>query len=242
MENDKNFKTINILSKGYGIIPKKVMLDKELSIEAKAIYSFFCSFTGNGDTAFPSVSLITSSLGISRQRYNKHRGILEQKGYIKVTQQRLGKGSFKNNIYQLFNEVPSLQNPTTGKPTTDSPTTENITNNINSLKSNSINNNKEIKDNALFESWWDLYNKKKARPKALSAFNSALKKHDYETIEKGTINYLKSIEDKQYQSYPAKFLNQEQYMDEHSYKDNNVYENTTATGNTSVGHDYLDGL
>lgn len=242
METGDKLQLSNVLSEGYGIIPKKLMKDKELTIEAKAIYAFLASYTGKGDTSFPSLGLITSSLGISRQRYNKHRELLVDKGYIEIKRVRdktgkLGKNIFKINLYN-----PLLQKPTMEKPTLDNPSLENVTHNNNSSNNNSINNNKEIKDNALFESWWDLYNKKKARPKALSAFNSALKKHDYETIEKGTINYLKSIEDKQYQSYPAKFLNQEQYMDEHSRKDNNVYENAADAGSTSAGHDYLDGL
>ena len=41
---------------GYGIIPKYVMLDPDLTIEAKAIYAYFCSFAGSGNTAFPSRS------------------------------------------------------------------------------------------------------------------------------------------------------------------------------------------
>ena len=34
--------------KGYGIIPKAVMLDQRLTIQAKAIYAYFRSFAGAG--------------------------------------------------------------------------------------------------------------------------------------------------------------------------------------------------
>lgn len=241
MENS-SLKVTNILSEGYGIIPKKVMRDEALSIEAKAIYAFLSSFTGKGNVAFPSIGHITTKLGISEHRFYKHRKILIEKGYLKIEKIRNDNGIYTKNHYILNYEVPHEQKPHVDNPHVDKPRVDNVGTNKNIFNNNSINNNKEIKDNALFESWWDLYNKKKARPKALSAFNSALKKHDYETIEKGTINYLKSIEDKQYQSYPAKFLNQEQYMDEHLRKDNNVYENAAAAGSTSAGHDYLDGL
>lgn len=37
----------SILSKGYGMIPKLVM-QSDISIEAKAIYAYMCSFAGNG--------------------------------------------------------------------------------------------------------------------------------------------------------------------------------------------------
>ena len=53
-----------VMSKGYGTVPKLVMQDLNLSIEAKAIYSYLCSFAGAGKTAFPSVELIKSDLGI----------------------------------------------------------------------------------------------------------------------------------------------------------------------------------
>ena len=43
-----------INSKGYGTIPKAAMIDKNLNIYAKALYAYFCSYTGGGDTCFPS--------------------------------------------------------------------------------------------------------------------------------------------------------------------------------------------
>ncbi len=38
--------------KGFGILPKYVMLDPDLTIEAKTIYAYFCSFAGNGNSTF----------------------------------------------------------------------------------------------------------------------------------------------------------------------------------------------
>jgi hypothetical protein len=40
----------SIFELGYGQIPKKVMMDKRLSVEAKAIYAYFCSYCGGGNT------------------------------------------------------------------------------------------------------------------------------------------------------------------------------------------------
>lgn len=48
--------------------------------------------------------------------------------------------------------------------------------------------------------------KKWIRKKAFSLFKSALKKHDFETIMKGTKKYLNTISNKQYQKYPKTFL------------------------------------
>ena len=58
--------------KGFGILPKYVMLDHDLTLEAKTIYAYFCSFAGNGDTTFPSRSKILSDLPMSKDCYYKH--------------------------------------------------------------------------------------------------------------------------------------------------------------------------
>ena len=84
MEKQNKLDLKGVMSEGYGIIPKKVMKDEDLSIDAKAIYAFIASYAGAGNTSFPSVNLITDMLGISRQRFNKHRRLLEDKGYITI--------------------------------------------------------------------------------------------------------------------------------------------------------------
>lgn len=87
--------------KGYGIIPKAVMLDQRLTIQAKAIYAYFRSFAGAGTVAFPSVSKICYDLGFkTKDTFYKHRKLLEKYGYIKVEQKR-DKGKFTYNIYTL---------------------------------------------------------------------------------------------------------------------------------------------
>ena len=55
-----------ILSKGYGILPKYPMLDRDLHIESKGIYAYFCSLSGSGNTTFPCLSSILGHLGINR--------------------------------------------------------------------------------------------------------------------------------------------------------------------------------
>lgn len=251
MANNDQVQMGNVLSEGYGIIAKKVMKDKDLSIEAKAIYAFLCSYTGKGDTAFPGVSLITGTLGISRQRYNKHREALEAKGYISVIRERKKNGTLGRNTYKINSSIPTLQKPTMDKPTLDSPaldepTMDNLTNNNNISNNNSINNNKRDKNNskehARFSDFYDLYNKKKARPQAVRAFNKAIQNHSYEAIEKGTISYLKSIKsaDKKYQKHPATFLNNECFLDEYDYIKGNLYE---SSGESAPGDDdFLNGL
>lgn len=77
-----------VYKEGYGIIPKLVMKDKKLSIEAKAIYALLCSYAGKGKTAFPSIESQCRSLKISEARYLRHRKFLIEEGYITITQSR----------------------------------------------------------------------------------------------------------------------------------------------------------
>ena len=139
MTEDK-IKLQGIMSEGYGIIPKKVMKDEDLTIDAKAIYAFMASFAGAGNTSFPSVKFITDKLGISRQRFNKHRKLLEDKGYITIKKERKSDGSWESNVYTL-ETLPRLQNPTLDNLTLDNPTSGNVTTNNNTINNNTINNN-----------------------------------------------------------------------------------------------------
>lgn len=91
---------------GYGIIPKMVMLDDKITIEAKGIYSYFCSYAGAGNTAFPPVGKICMDLGVGEDRYYKHLRFLIDLGYIKIKQMRTQKGKLAHNIYTL------IENPT----------------------------------------------------------------------------------------------------------------------------------
>src|SRR5690625_6255981 len=81
------------MTQGYGTIHKKVMKDKDLSIEAKAIYAYLQSYAGAGDTAYPSVSLMSKDLNISERRFYNHRKTLIDKGYILIKQTRNDKRS-----------------------------------------------------------------------------------------------------------------------------------------------------
>lgn len=88
--------------KGFGILPKYVMLDPDLSIEAKTIYAYFCSFAGNGSATFPGRDKILSDLPMSKDAYYKHLRQLTDQGYITVEQQGGKSGAiYGKNIYTL---------------------------------------------------------------------------------------------------------------------------------------------
>lgn len=59
-----------------------------------------------------------------------------------------------------------------------------------------------------FQEWWTVYNKKKAKPKALLAFKRVVKQHSYETLLEKTNVYISGfISDDTFQQYPVSFLN-----------------------------------
>ena len=134
-----------INAQGFGMIAKMVMLDQRLTIEAKAIYSYFCSYAGGGSTAFPSVSKIVYDLKISKDRYYKHFKLLVECGYITIRQTK-DKGKFANNIYRIMsNPVSCPQNEEMDSPCPENSDKENSDTgnqdtNINNININNFNN------------------------------------------------------------------------------------------------------
>lgn len=68
----------------YGVIDRSIMSDRNLTVEAKAIYAYYSSFTGNGPTASIEKNKACEDLCISEERYEKHLKILTDAGYIEL--------------------------------------------------------------------------------------------------------------------------------------------------------------
>lgn len=207
---------------GYGLVFKRVMKDRNISIEAKALYSYLSAYAGADESSFPSVELIKHELNIGKQRYQRARRELENAGYLQVDRKQNG-NIYGSNLYTLFHNPRQVDiRPVDSQPveiqSVDSqPTTNNsITNNNITSNSKTINNSATDVTRERFEEWWKLYDKKLDKKKAFSLFKSALKKHEFETIMNGTREYLKTITDKQYQKYPKTFLSQESYLNDFS--------------------------
>lgn len=85
---------------GFGQVKRSVMRDKNLSIEAKAIYAYFCGFAGNDTKAYPLRDTIVEELGISLKRYYKYLKELQDRNIIKIQTIKTESG-FKRNIYYI---------------------------------------------------------------------------------------------------------------------------------------------
>ena len=92
---------------GFGQVKRSVMRDKSLSIEAKAIYAYFCGFAGNDTKAYPLRDTIIAELGISLKRYYKYLKELQARGIIKIQTIKTDSG-FKRNIYYINDCSPDL--------------------------------------------------------------------------------------------------------------------------------------
>lgn len=151
-ERNNSIKLEGIFSNGYGIIPKSIMRDTEISAEAKAIYAYLSSFAGSGNTAFPSVSLMCHELGMGENRFYKHRKQLVDKDYISIEKVQEQNGTWQNNVYTLISKPyrqneGSRQNAGMENEYMDIEGMENEgTNNNSSINNNLTNNNLTNKD------------------------------------------------------------------------------------------------
>lgn len=92
----------NAATHGFGTIPKLVMLDPQLTPQAKAIYAYFASFAGAGTTAFPCRSTIMRELRIgSVETYYQHFNQLIEQSYLSVEQKRRMGGLITASIISM---------------------------------------------------------------------------------------------------------------------------------------------
>lgn len=111
----------------YGDILKVIMKDKRITISAKGIYAYFCSY--QDETLFPDTATMICDLGISRETFNKNIKLLKEYGYLEVIQERIN-GAFSRNVYKICEDnlpdsaKPETEKPTTIKPNSETPSTE----------------------------------------------------------------------------------------------------------------------
>lgn len=145
-----------INSQGFGIIPKLIMQDRNISATAKCIYAYFCSFAGGGGQCFPTRKKICYDLCISQDTLSKHLNQLIKYGYISCEQIKEN-GRFSHNVYTLVTNLPLPKNSDTVKSDTKLPlpkisdTEELDTKNNNNNKNNKEDKKERKKENAKSE-------------------------------------------------------------------------------------------
>ena len=213
---------------GFGIVPKQIMKNNKLSISSKGLYSYLCVYAGNKDTAFPSISLITYELNISKDTFYKYMNELKDNKYI-VTSQIREQGKFSHTIYHL---PPCPNSSDTVISDAESSDTTNVDTKSNSLKKNSLKkNNIEIP----FESIKEIRNKyqgTKCKKDADNKLPKLIKTYGKEQLIRGIDRYIKFVEAERLNGFPTlKFKNESTYwnggyMD---YLDENFKTETTTS-------------
>jgi hypothetical protein len=92
-------------SKGYGLLPKSVMEDENLSIKAKFLYMVHVAFAGNFAKNCLDSGRIIDYIGVSERSYYKYQRELVEKNYLTAEQRYdLGNHRFGVNNYYLSQE------------------------------------------------------------------------------------------------------------------------------------------
>lgn len=127
---------------GYGTVYKEVMKNNDLSIEAKAIYSYLTTYAGSKDIAFPSIKLICYELNISEKRFYKHRKELLDKNIISKHRERTENG-FSKTIYTINHHFVHSQIVRVQNGHGQNGHGQNVGTKNNSFKNNSFKNNSD---------------------------------------------------------------------------------------------------
>lgn len=91
-----------VMAKGFGIICKFPMRDRDLNLAAKGIYALLCCYARDDSSAYPSRATIMETLGIGKEKYYSGLNQLIDQGYISVESSVGEKGRFSHNIYTII--------------------------------------------------------------------------------------------------------------------------------------------
>jgi hypothetical protein len=189
----------------YTVLPNKIFNDG-LSIEAIGLLSYFLSLPH--DWVIYKTQL-HSQLNMGREKLDRVFKELQDKGYVLSVKEMNDKGQFTYN--HIVYDNPYNGEPITDKPHTEKPLTDNqllLSTNEQSTKIKS----KEDKEK-LFESFWNLYDKKVEK----DACKKKFLKLDLPVIEKilqVVPNYVLTTPDKQYRKNPETWINNKCWDDE----------------------------
>lgn len=86
-----------VYAQGFGMLAQKVMLEKELPLQSKAIYAYLASYAGSGKI-YPKRSTILRDLNMNKDTYYKYLNRLVEKSYISISK---AKGFLNKNVYTI---------------------------------------------------------------------------------------------------------------------------------------------
>lgn len=93
----------------WGRVDQSVMRDPALSIEAKGIFAYLCSFADEEGKCYPGIETILSEIGMSKTRYYKYLAELKKCNLIRVEAGQRRQGSFPRNTYYINQSFPQFK-------------------------------------------------------------------------------------------------------------------------------------
>ena len=116
------------------------MQDRNLSLCAKGVYAYFCSYAGAGNICFPSRKKMCYDLGISQDTLGKYLKELIKSSYVSCEQIKEN-GKFSHNVYTINTQIPLPKLPLPKISVSENFGTENLDTNNNNYKNNNYYNN-----------------------------------------------------------------------------------------------------
>lgn len=86
-----------LLQEGYGYIAKWVMQSQDISIRAKALYCYLCSYAGRDGVASPSRKLMCFQLDVNDDSLSKYIKELVNNNFITLSQKKFTKTTYHIN-------------------------------------------------------------------------------------------------------------------------------------------------
>ena len=103
------FEETSLQSYGYGIISQLPMKDRELSIQAKGVYSYLVSCAGNDKQTYPTQEKMCYELGIKKvDTLKKYIEQIQARGYIKIVKTKKGNLHYRN-VYLIATDTRTIE-------------------------------------------------------------------------------------------------------------------------------------
>ena len=103
------FEETSLQSYGYGIISQLPMKDRELSIQAKGVYSYLVSCAGNDKQTYPTQEKMCYDLNIGKvDTLKKYIKQIQARGYIKIVKTKKGNLHYRN-VYLIATDTRTIE-------------------------------------------------------------------------------------------------------------------------------------
>lgn len=105
-----------IYEQGFGMISRKIMKDRSINLQAKAVYSYLASHSFGGNKVTTKQTIMMADLGISEKTLRTHMKLLKDNGYVVVEKYLIPKKDRTNpkqryrNHYVLSNSLLDVKN------------------------------------------------------------------------------------------------------------------------------------